>query len=158
MSDYLKTKLNFLSIKRFLPKNKTLANYKPFIHTQNLIFLSGQLALTQSGIQNEGKIKKEYDLNLIKNSIEIATSNLLWNLNDCIEQIDEDINNVKCCNIKGYFNCENGFTDHPSLLNFASNMIVNVLGNNGHHSRTAIGVSSLPLNSPVEIEGIFSIS
>lgn len=158
MNDYLKTKLDLLNIKRFLPKNKTLANYKPFIHTQNLIFLSGQLALTQSGIQNEGKIKKEYDLDLIKNSIEIATSNLLWNLSDCIEQINDEISNIKCCNIKGYFNCENEFTDHSSLLNFSSNIIVNVLGKNGHHSRTAIGVSSLPLNSPVEIEGIFSIS
>ena len=39
-----------------------------------------------------------------------------------------------------------------------SDIIVEVLGENGHHSRTAIGVSSLPLNSPVEIEGIFSIS
>ena len=98
MSDYLKTKLDLLNIKRFLPKNKTLANYKPFIHTQNLIFLSGQLALTQSGIQNEGKIKKEYDLNLIKNSIEIATSNLLWNLNDCIEQINEKQKFYILCN------------------------------------------------------------
>ncbi len=158
MNDYLKTKLNLLQIKRFLPKNKTLANYKPYILRQNLIFISGQLALTENGVENAGKIKEKYDINLLKNSIEIATSNLLWNLNDCIEDIDNDVSKLSCCNIKGYFNCDEDFKDHPSLLNLSSDIIVEVLGENGHHSRTAIGVSSLPLNSPVEIEGIFSIS
>ena len=61
------------------------------------------------------------------------------------------------CNIKGYFICEEDFQEHSSLLNFTSNLIVEILGNEGRHSRVAIGVSSLPKNSSVEIQGIFSI-
>ena len=90
--------------------------------------------------------------------MEITTSNLLWNLNDCIKDSKKKITNVKCCSIKGYFNCDQEFEDHSSLLNFTSDYIIKVLGMNGRHSRVAIGVSSLPKNSPVEIEGIFSIS
>ena len=158
MNDYLVNRLQNLNIKRFLAKNNSLANYKPFIKCKNLIFISGQLALTENGIENAGKIGNKYNTLLLKNSIEIATSNLLWNLNDCIEEEEKEVSSIHCCNIKGFFNCDEKFTDHPSLLNFSSNMIVKVLGEKGHHSRSAIGVSSLPLNSPVEIEGIFSIS
>ena len=90
--------------------------------------------------------------------MEITTSNLLWNLNDCIKDLKKKVNKIKCCSIKGYFNCDQEFDDHSSLLNFTSDYIIKVLGMNGRHSRVAIGVSSLPKNSPVEIEGIFSIS
>ena len=74
------------------------------------------------------------------------------------KRFKKKIKNVKCCSIKGYFNCDQEFDDHSSLLNFTSDYIIKVLGINGKHSRVAIGVSSLPKNSPVEIEGIFSIS
>ena len=60
--------------------------------------------------------------------------------------------------IRDSFICDQEFDDHSSLLNFTSDYIIKVLGMNGRHSRVAIGVSSLPKNSPVEIEGIFSIS
>tara|TARA_Y100000766_G_C18496136_1_gene407140 strand:- start:356 stop:568 length:213 start_codon:yes stop_codon:yes gene_type:complete len=65
---------------------------------------------------------------------------------------------LKCCNIKGYINCDDKFFDHPSILNFSSDYIIKILGKDcGSHTRTVVGVNSLPLNSPIEIDGIFSL-
>ena len=158
MNDFFENKLNECNIKRYLPRNNSLANYLPFLLSNNFVFISGQLPMTTIGIESPGKIKIEEDLNKYKKAMEITTSNLLWNLNDCIKDSKKKITEVKCCSIKGYFNCDQGFEDHSALLNFTSDFIIKVLGTNGKHSRVAIGVSSLPKNSPVEIEGIFSIS
>jgi len=158
MNDFFEKKLNENNIKRYLPKNNSLANYLPFLLSNSFVFISGQLPMTKSGIESPGKIKKEVVLSSYKKVMEISTSNLLWNLNDCIKDSKKKIIGVKCCSIKGYFNCDQEFEDHSALLNFTSDCIIKVLGRNGKHSRVAIGVSSLPKNSPVEIEGIFSIS
>ncbi len=158
MNDFLENRLKNLEIRRYLPKNTTLANYQPFVMSENFIFISGQLPLTEDGINLPGKIKKKKNLKEYEEIMKITTSNLLWNLNDCIINLKKEILMIQCCNVKGYFNCEEGFEKHSDLLNFTSNSIVKVLGENGRHSRVAIGVSSLPKNSPVEIEGIFAIS
>ncbi len=157
MNDFLEKKLKALKIKRYLTKNTVLANYKPYLLNSDLIFISGQLPLTNDGISYPGKITMKFDPIKTKKLIEITTANLFWNLNDCISNVKKKITIIKCCNIKGYLNCDNTFTDHPMILNFCSNMIVKVLGENGKHTRVAVGVSSLPMNSSVEIEAIFSI-
>ena len=158
MNDFFEKKLNECNIKRYLPRKSSLANYLPFLLSNNFIFISGQLPMTKIGIESPGKIKKEMILSQYKKVMEITTSNLLWSLNDCIKNCEKKITNLRCCNIKGYFNCDQEFENHSALLNFTSDCIIKVLGTNGEHSRVAIGVSSLPKNSPVEIEGIFSIS
>ena len=158
MNDFFENKLNECNIKRYLPRNNSIANYLPFLLSNNFVFISGQLPMTKIGIESPGKIKKEIVLGEYKKVMEITTANLLWNLNDCIKASEKRITDVKCCSIKGYFNSEQEFEKHSALLDFASDCIIKVLGSNGRHSRVAIGVSSLPKNSPVEIEGIFSIS
>ena len=158
MNDFFENKLNECNIKRYLPKNNSLANYLPFLLSNNFIFISGQLPMTTIGIELPGKIKKEVVLSKYKKVMEITTSNLLWNLSDCIKDSKKKIIDVNCCSIKGYFNCDQEFEEHSALLNLTSDIIIKVLGSNGKHSRVAIGVSSLPKNSPVEVEGIFSIS
>lgn len=158
MYNLLEKKLHELKVSRHLKKNQSLANYKPYIFSNNFIFISGQLPLTKNGLLHTGKISKELDIKEVSTCIEVATSNLIWNVNDCISDIKTKILSIQCCSIKGYFNCEETFEDHSKLLDISSNMIRKILGDSGVHSRVAIGVSSLPLNSPVEIEGIFSIS
>lgn len=157
MSDFLEKKLKNSKIKRYIPKGSALANYKPYIFSSNFIFISGQLPITTEGIKSPGKIKKNISLEEYKTVMHIATSNLLWNLSDCIKELKKKKMKIQCCNIKGYFNCEENFQEHSTLLNLTSDLIVKILGKDGKHSRVAIGVSSLPKNSSVEIEGIFSI-
>ena len=156
MSNFLSEKLNSLNILRN-SKQSNLANYKPFVISNNLVFISGQLPLKEKNLLHMGKIGEDIDLAETKQSIQIATYNLLWTLSDAID-VSKDITNTKCINLKGYLNCKNDFEEHSILFNIASDIVIKILGHeNGSHSRSVIGVNSLPKNSPVEIDGIFSL-
>ena len=158
MNEFLFKRLNKFSLSRNNELSKPLANYKPLILHNNLIFVSGQLPLVNNSIKYEGKIGKDLDDSLAEESIKIATINLLWVINDYIREKEIKISKIRCLNLKGYLNCIGGFSRHSSLFNIASDLIIKVFGNeDGNHSRSVIGVNSLPLNSPVEIDGVFVI-
>jgi len=59
--------------------------------------------------------------------------------------------------LNGFVNAASDFTDHPKVLNGASDLLVEILGNKGRHTRIALGCASLPLNAAVEIDAIFAI-
>ena len=156
MSNFISNRLISLKIKR-TSSNSSIANYKPFLRFENLIFISGQLPIAEGQLIFSGKIDTELSKKDAIKSIELATSNLLWNLSNFID-LNKDVKNIKCLNLKGYLNCSSDFTDHSSLLNISSDLIINVLGKeNGQHSRSVLGVNSLPKNSPIEIDGIFAL-
>lgn len=156
MNNFLSKKLLSLSfIKEFTPTH--LGNYKPFVISENLVFISGQLPLSQNEVFCTGKVGVDVDEMKAKKSIKIATYNLLWNLSFALEET-RNVKDIKCLNIKGYINCNENYENHSILLNTASDTILEVLGKkNGMHTRSVIGVNSLPRNSPVEIEGVFSL-
>ena len=156
MNNFLKQKLLSSGLKR-VNKQKVLANYKPFIIFEKLIFISGQLPFKNNKIFMEGRINQDLTQEDSKTSIFLATLNMLWNLSDAID-MQKNINSIKCVNIKGYINSHESFDDHSSLFDVSSDLILKILGReNGSHSRTVIGVNSLPKKSPVEIDGIFAI-
>ena len=64
---------------------------------------------------------------------------------------------VACVRLGGFVACTPEFTDHPKVVNGASDLIVAVLGDAGRHARAAVGVASLPLDAAVEVEGMFEI-
>ena len=61
----------------------------------------------------------------------------------------------RCVRVNGFVNCEKNFTEQPFIINGASDLILKILKKKGQHTRTAIGVSSLPLNAIVEIDASF---
>ena len=65
MNDFFENKLNECNIKRYLPRNSSLANYLPFVLSNNFVFISGQLPITINGIESPGKIKKKIILSLL---------------------------------------------------------------------------------------------
>ena len=135
-----------------------MANYKPYIISDDLIFISGQLPIIDNKIIFSGKIEKELSIENSRKAILLSTFNLLNVLCVAIEDNELDGTNIKVLNIKGYLNTEPSFKNHSKLFNEASDLLVDILGEkNGAHSRSVIGVNSLPLDSPVEIDGIFSI-
>ena len=156
MNNFLSRKLSSLySFEKITPSN--FGNYRPFVISESLVFISGQLPLAENKIFCTGKVGVDVDEIKAKKSIKIATYNLLWNLSFALEEIS-NVKNIKCLNIKGYINCNDKFENHSTLLNSASDTIIEVLGKeNGMHTRSVIGVNSLPKNSPVEIDGIFSL-
>ena len=156
MSNFLSKKLISLDIKK-CSKQSSIANYKPYVLDQNRVFISGQLPIKEQMLIFTGKVGESISFEDTKNSIQIATYNLLWVLSDAIDE-HGNVKKIKCVSLKGYLNCIKNFEDHSTLFNTASDILIRILGpENGSHSRSVIGVNSLPKNSPVEIDGIFSL-
>ena len=156
MSNFLSKKLISLNIKKSLKQN-SLANYKPYVIDQNLVFISGQLPIKEQVLLFSGKVGESISVEDTKNSIRMATYNLLWVLSDAMDEY-KNVKQTKCINLKGYLNCMKNFEEHSLLFDTASDILVSILGQeSGSHSRSVIGVNSLPKNSPVEIDGIFSL-
>ena len=155
MSNFLSKKLLSLNLKR-TNDAMSLANYKPFVIFEKLIFISGQLPFEKNKLKFTGKIDTELSDEEAQQSVYLSTNNLLWNLNDAIEQFK--IKRIRCVNLKGYLNCTQPFKNHSVLFDLSSNLLIKVLGEvDGSHSRSVIGVNSLPKESPIEIDGIFGI-
>ena len=157
MANFLSKKLIELNLER---RNKlaVLANYVPFYIYENLLFISGQLPIENDQLKFQGKI--DTDMNTIEQSesIVLTTTNLLWTLSDAIDNSQNKIKEIKCINLKGYLNTSKSFKNHSILFNLASDLIINVLGKkNGSHSRSVIGVNSLPKESPIEIDAVFGL-
>ena len=118
MSNFLAEKLNSLQIFKD-SQQRSLANYKPYVLFENLVFLSGHLPIKKNSLLQVGKVGENVDVTATKKSIQIATHNLLWTLSDAVDEI-ENIKKIKCVNIKGYLNCKNNFEDHSTLFDAAS--------------------------------------
>ena len=145
-------------VNRYNSQPISLADYSPYKYFNNCLYISGQLPIVNGKLKYCGKIGKDINEKDSEDSILICVSNILWNVCYFLENTNEKVAHIGCLNLKGYFNAINSYEEHSRLLDKASRLIVEVLGPElGKHSRLAIGCASLPKNSPVEIEAIFSI-
>ncbi len=127
---------------------KPVAAYVPAVRTGNLIFTAGQLPLVNGEMVATGKVGLEVDAEHAKKLAEICALNCLAAVETLvpIEKI------AKIVRVVGYVNGVLGFTNQPAIVNGASELFVELWGEEGKHARSAIGVAELPLNAPVEIE------
>jgi enamine deaminase RidA (YjgF/YER057c/UK114 family) len=131
-----------------------VAAYVPAVRTGNLVFVAGQLPLVDGKIVKEGKVGKEVTPEEAKEMAQVCALNALAAIAlvvdlDQIEQI---------VRVGGFVNGIPGFFAIPPIINGASELFIKLFGEvNGKHARTAIGVSELPLNSPVEVEVIIQL-
>ena len=145
-------------VNRYNSKPISVADYSPYKYFNNVLYISGQLPIVNGKLKYCGKIGKDINERNSKDAILICVSNILWNVCYFLENTNEKVAHIGCLSLKGYFNAINSYEEHSRLLDKASRLIVEVLGPElGKHSRLAIGCASLPKNSPVEIEAIFSI-
>ena len=145
-------------VNRYNLKPISVANYSPYKYFNNVLYISGQLPIVDGKLKYCGQICKDVNEKDSEDCILICVSNILWNVNYFLENSNKKVAHVGCLNLKGYFNAIGSYEEHSKLLDKASKLIVEVLGKeHGNHSRLAIGCASLPKNSPVEIEAIFSI-
>lgn len=140
---------------RFQKSITPIANYSPYVITDSLIFISGQLPMVDNKLRYEGKIGFDISETNAKESIQISIINLLAVLDFAIKENTISFKCLRILNIKGYLNVSSDFKNHSKLFDSASEILIKIFGKkNGMHSRSVIGVNSLPLNSPVEIDGI----
>jgi enamine deaminase RidA (YjgF/YER057c/UK114 family) len=131
--------------------SKPAGSYVPVVMDGNMIYVSGQIALESSIIPEvyKGKVTSDVSIEAAQAAARICTLNALSQ----IKAVLGNLNRVKkFIRLSGYVNSDPSFTDQPKVINAASDLLTDIFGNAGKHSRVAIGVSSLPLGSAVEIE------
>ncbi len=133
---------------------KPLGAYVPFVKTGNLVYLSGMLPLREGKLTKAGRVGESVTVEEAAGAARTAAINALSVLKSSVGSLDKV---KRCVRIEGYVSSAQDFIDQPRVLNGASNFMFEVFGEAGLHTRTAVGVNILPLNSPVEISFIFEI-
>lgn len=130
------------------------ANYLPYIINEKELLISGQLPMQDGKLIYQGKLGDNVsDEDGIK-AAELCAINLVAQAKAAVK----DLNNIlKCLKLEIFVNSTENYQDHPKIGNGASNMMVNIFGEAGKHSRFAMGAHSLPFNAAVEIGAIFKI-
>lgn len=146
---------NLSSLGFSIPKaGKPVGRYLPYIKEKKLLFISGQLPSKNGKIIFKGKIdnkKKDYGYK----AAQLCAVNIIGQVNSAV---NGDFNKVsKCINLAGFVNSKNNFEDHAYVINGASDLLGNIFKIKGIHTRSAVGVNSLPLNASVEINSIFAL-
>ncbi|TSA30310.1 MAG: RidA family protein [Ignavibacteriales bacterium] len=134
---------------------KPLAAYIPAQQSGNLIFTSGQLPTKEGKLIAEGKVGYEVSEEKGIECARVSAINCLAAIKMVIGDLDKIEQVVK---LVVFVNSKIGFTAQPKIANGASEFLVQVFGEKGKHARSAVGVSELPINAPVEIEMIVRVS
>jgi enamine deaminase RidA (YjgF/YER057c/UK114 family) len=134
---------------------KPLGSYVPFVRTGNLIYLSGMLPLKEGKLIMTGKVGGSVSLHDAVACARLAAINGLAVLKSAAGTLEKV---KRCVKISGFVASTSDFTDQPKVVNGASDLLFEVFGEAGKHSRAAVGVNVLPMDSPVEVEFIFEIS
>ena len=131
------------------------ANYLPYVQTGNAIYISGQLPLKDGKLVATGLCGKDVDTEAGAKAAEICAINILAQAKAAL---GGDLQKVaRVVKITGFVASTPDFTEQHLVLNGASNLIADILGEPGKPSRAAVGVASLPLNAAVEIEAIIEV-
>ena len=130
-------------------------SYVPYVITNNLVFISGQLPFINGQLTIKGKVGDNVSFDDAVKMSEACAKALLSQLKAACNGNLDKVNKV--VKLGGFVASAPNFTDQPKVINGASDLIVNIFGDKGKHSRFAVGVAALPLNVPVEIDGIFEI-
>ena len=110
--------------------------------------------MSHEGKLIKGKIGKDLTLEQGQESARLCALNVLAQL----KKINGSLDKVKgCVKITGYVNSSDTFIDQPKVINGASDLISQIFGDKGKHTRAAVSVNSLPLGASVEVEGIFEV-
>ena len=129
--------------------------YVAFKKVNNLLFISGQLPISNDGKMIKGQIGKDLTLEDGQKASKLCAINILAQAK---KALNGDLNNIKnCVKITGFVNSADDFKDQPKVINPASETLSAVFGDKGKHARAAISANSLPLGATVEIDAIFEI-
>jgi enamine deaminase RidA (YjgF/YER057c/UK114 family) len=137
---------------------RSAGSYVQVVITGNLAFVSGQIPVESGSIpvqvKFKGKVGKDITVYEGQQAARLCTINALAQLKSTLGSLDKIRKFVK---VSGFVNCDASFMNHPQVVNGASDFILQLFGEKGRHSRSAIGASSLPLDSAVEIDFIVEI-
>ena len=133
-----------------------VANYVPYAISGSLVYISGQLPLRDGKLMFKGKVG---DTVSIDNAATAARQSAVNIISLVKLACDGDLDRMKrVVRLGGFVAAGSDFTDHPKVINGASDLMVEVFGDAGRHARAAVGCPSLPLDAPVEVDAIIEIT
>jgi len=133
-----------------------VASYVPFVIAGNLVFISGQVTMAPEGLKYLGAVGKDVSLEDGRSAARLCAINVVAQLKAAL---DGNLDRVKrCVKLTIFVNAAEGFAQHPEVANGASDLIVEIFGEAGRHSRAAVGAGSLPRNVATEVEAVFEIA
>ncbi len=131
------------------------ANYVPYKISGNHVYISGQIPFLNGEQMHIGRIGDTFTPEQGIEAAKACALNILGQMNAAI---DGDWSRmVQLVKLGGFVNCTSDFTAHPTIINGASDLMVAALGEQGTHTRFAVGVPTLPLGVAVEIDALFEI-
>jgi len=133
---------------------KPLAVYVPALLVNKFVFTAGQVPVKNGELIYSGKLGKDLTIQEGIKAAEISILNCL----SAVKSVAGSLDNIeKIVKVTVFVNSANGFTEQSKVANGASELLVKIFGENGKHTRSAVGVNELPINAPVEIEIIVKI-
>lgn len=132
-----------------------VANYVPFVHSGNALYISGQVSMAATGLI-KGKLGADMSVEGGADAAKACAINLIAQMKAAL---NGDLSRVRrIVKLTGFVNCTPDFTEQPKVMNGASDLMVQVFGDAGRHARAAVGAPSLPLGAAVEVDAIVEIA
>jgi len=149
----IEEKLEKLGIKLPIPPTPA-GSYVPAVKTGNLLFISGQIPMENGKVVFTGKVSND-NLAIAQKSARMCAINILAQIKRELGNLDKV---TKIVRLSGFVNSMPEFSQHPKVINPASDLFFEVFGENGKHARIALGAACLPLDSMTEIDAIVEFS
>jgi len=135
---------------------KPVANFVPCVKVGPTLYVSGQIPSWNGQIRYVGRVGAEISVDDARAAARLCALNLLAQVKAFLGDLDRV---TRVCQLQGFVNAVPGFTDHPVVLNGASDLLVEVFGQAvGRHARFAVGAGSLPFNVAVELAGVLEVA
>ena len=131
-----------------------VANFVPTVRTGQLLFVSGQICFAAGKVTHVGQVGTDCSIDDGKAAARVCAINLLAHARKALGTLDRITRVVQ---VQGFVNAAAGFGQQPAVINGASDLLVEVFGDAGKHSRFAVGVGSLPFNAAVEVAATFEV-
>ena len=132
-----------------------LANYVPYKLSNSIVYVSGQAPVMNGKLIYKGKVGNDISIEDGIKAAELCCINIISVLKKSINGDWNKLDNF--LKLGGFVNCNSDFVDQPQIINGASDLLVKIFGEQGKHSRFAVGSNSLPMNISVEIDAIIKI-
>ena len=134
---------------------KALANYVPYKIIGKTIYISGQAPVQNGELIYKGKVGSDISIEEGIEAAKLCVINIIAALKTGLEGDWDKLDSF--VKLTGYVNCQDNFTEQPKIINGASDMLVEIFGNQGRHARVAGGSNALPLGIAVEIDAIVQL-
>ncbi len=158
MHTVIETRLSELSI-QLKEAPVAVGAYVPCVVEGCLLYISGQIPIDDGQIKFTGQMSSgahpsSNDISVGQAAARLCCINILTQAKATLGSLDRI---ERCIRLGGFVSCPSDFYDHAQVVNGASDLVKEIFGENGQHCRAAVGCSSLPLNSLVEVEALFKI-